>query len=143
MSAAQWIKTDQKLSVTNTLSAIVSLFSQGELEFLVSTDANVERNFSAASSLVERKTVFIQDLGDARLKLRESLAVLIENWSENITACSFDIGEFAFANDEVAAVDEFKALVVDLYFLLKADQEILGPLPLKQWIFLKSIIEEK
>lgn len=143
MSAAQWFKTNQELSVTNSCSALVSLFNQKKLEVFVSTNASVERNVSAASSLVDRKTVFIQDLGDARLKLRESLAVLIENWSEIITACSFDIGEFAFANDELAAIDEFKALIVDLYFLLKADQEILGPLPLKQWNFLKSIIEEK
>lgn len=142
MNAAHWVTTNQEFSVTDSKSG-VNFFSKVREQEVFFYTAFPKRNYSVVASLLERKTVFVQDLGDARLALRELLAISIEQWPNSVTACSYDTGEFAFADDELTAIDELKALIVDLYFLLKEEQNNLGPLPLKYWNFLKSIIQEK
>ena len=142
MTAAHWVATNQEFSVTDSISG-VNFFSKAREQEVSFYTASHKRDSSVAASLLERKTVFIQDLGDARLALREPLAVSIEQWPSAVTADSYDTGEFAFADDELTAIDELKALIVDLYFLLKEEQNNLGPLPLKYWNFLKSVIQEK
>lgn len=88
------------------------------------------------------KTAFIQDLGDPRVTLLRSIPVSIDFWPDHVTACSFDIEEFGIGADEFEAVSELKASLADLYFLLKNEQGHLGPLPQKQWDFLRGIIRE-
>ncbi|OGI51710.1 MAG: hypothetical protein A3B81_03505 [Candidatus Muproteobacteria bacterium RIFCSPHIGHO2_02_FULL_65_16] len=141
MNAAQWVTTNQEFSITDSKSGVNSFSNVREQEVLFYT-AFPKRDYSVVVSLPERKTIFVQDLGDARLALRE-LAISIEQWPNSVTAYSYDTGEFAFADDELTAIDELKALIVDLYFLLKEEQNNLGPLPLKYWNFLKSVIQEK
>jgi len=145
MTAAHWVTTAQEFSVTCSESKFgVNFFSKiREQEVSFYTAFFPRPNYSVVASLLERKTVFVQDLGDARLALRELLAISIEQWPDSVTACSYDTGEFAFADDELTAIDELKALIVDLYFLLKEEQNNLGPLPQKYWNFLKSAIQEK
>lgn len=139
MTAAYSVTTTDSKSGVNFLS----FFSkEGKQEVLFYTDFP-KRDYSVTAPLLERWTVFVQDLGDVRLALREPLAISIEQWPNSVTACSYDTGEFAVADDELNAIDELKALIVDLYFLLKEEQNNLGPLPLKYWNFLKSIIQEK
>lgn len=142
MTAAPWASTNQEFSVTDSISG-VNFFSKVRKQEVFFYTASHKRDYSSVVSLPERKTVFVQDLGDARLVLREPLAVSIEQWPNAVTADSYDTGEFAFADDELAAIDELKALIADLYFLLKEEQNNLGPLPVKHWNFLKSVIQEK
>lgn len=146
MTTAYWATTNQGFSVTDSISDVVSgvnFFSKARERDVFICAASSRRDYSVAASLLERKTVFIQDLGDARLTLREPLAVSIEQWPNSVTAYSYATGEFAFSDDELAAIDELNVLIVDLYFLLKEEQNNLGPLPLKHWNFLKSVIQEK
>ncbi len=145
MTAAHWITTDQEFSATCSESKFgVNFFSKvREQEVSFYTASFPKPNYSVVASLLERKTVFVQDLGDAKLMLREPLAISIEQWPDSVTVCSYDTGEFAFAGDELTAIDELKALIVDLYFLLKEEQNNLGPLPQKYWNFLRSVIQEK
>lgn len=96
----------------------------------------------ATKSLSDRKTVFVRDLGDPRLTMRGALPVVLQSWGEQTIAYSLDTDDFAIGKDESSAIDELRASVVDLFFLLKDDQVHLGPLPTKHWNFLRSFIEE-
>ena len=88
------------------------------------------------------KTVFVADLGNPKLTPRRAIPVAIDSWPDHVSACSFDIEEFGVGSDEFEAINDLKASIVDLYFLLKSEQPNLGPLPQKQWEFLKGIIRE-
>src|SRR5215510_4096282 len=88
------------------------------------------------------KTVFIQDLGRPDLKLARAIPLSIDFWPSHVTACSYDIEEFGVGGDEFVAVENLKEALADLYLVLKADQERLGPLPQRQWRYLKDVIRE-
>jgi len=90
-----------------------------------------------------QKTVFIRDLGDPRLSVRAAIPVYLEFWDGFITACCYDLEEFEVASDEFVVLDALKASIADLYFLLKSEQQRLGPLPQRQWDYLRPIIEER
>lgn len=98
--------------------------------------------WSHLAILQPSKTAFIQDLGDPRVALLRSIPVSIDFWPDHVTASSFDIEEFGVGTDEFEAVRELKASLTDLYFLLKTEQGNLGPLPQRQWEFLRGIIRE-
>jgi hypothetical protein len=91
----------------------------------------------------ERKTVFILDLADQRVALNKPVPVSIELLTDSATACSPDTGDFAVAASEEDVLEEFRAGLVELYFLLKEEQKNLGPLPQRQWDFLRSVIVER
>lgn len=98
--------------------------------------------WSHLATLQYSKTAFIQDLGDPRVTLLRSIPVSVDFWPDHVTARSFDIEEFGVGADEFEAVRELKASLADLYFLLKNEQGNLGPLPQRQWEFLRRIIRE-
>lgn len=89
-----------------------------------------------------RRTVFIQDLGDYRLSLTASIPVALDSWPGSVTACCYDLEDFGAGEDEFSAVGDLKASLVDLYFLLKSDADRLGPLPQRQWDYLRTIVRE-
>lgn len=89
------------------------------------------------------KTIFIQDLGDFKLLLRRSLPVVVELVGRSVTAYSPDTEDYGAADDEFAALDELRSALVDRYYILRDEQDHLGPLPLKQWNFLRTIIEDR
>lgn len=137
MNALVWINSD-KDSITN--SSFVNIYDD---DFVIDVNnASPAQVIYLFPTLLDKKTIFIRDLGDARVSLLEALPISIECWSKRITVYSPDIGEFAFGDDEVDAIDDFKSSVVDLYFLLKDEQNNLGPLPLRHWNFLRTIIQE-
>lgn len=98
--------------------------------------------WSHLATLQSSKTAFIQDLGDPRVTLLRSIPVSIDFRPDHVTAGSFDIEEFGSGADEFEAVHDLKASLVALYFLLKSEQGNLGPLPKRQWEFLRGIIQE-
>lgn len=89
-----------------------------------------------------RKTVFIQDLGDPRLSLTASIPVALDFWGDSVTACCYDLEDFGVGQDEFSALADLKGSLVDLYFLLKAEADRLGPLPERHWRYLRSITRE-
>jgi hypothetical protein len=127
----------------------------GQIDYFTNTlsESVVDREFVASSvkqplivkprpSERNLKTIFIQDLGDARVSLRRPLPMVVESWGAKTSVYSPDTGDFSVAIDEGAALDELRSSVVDLYFLLKDEQANLGPLPLRHWNFLRSVIDE-
>ena len=139
----QWLKSDdnERWSFVNSGSSEVSTLRK-EYGSESSNTFGLNVISFPLSYRIDKKTVLIPDLGDERLSLQNLLPVTVEYIDKQVTVYSHDLGEFAFAIDEIDAVDEFKASIVDLYFLLKEEQNNLGPLPLKHWNFLKSIIHE-
>lgn len=86
--------------------------------------------------------VFVSDLGDPRLTLKQPLPVVIQYGDTAITACSYDLEDFGVGDTEFEAVNDLKATIAELYFALKENQDRLGPQPEKDWLFLRSIINE-
>ena len=114
--------------------------------------ANIDQNISlivvslgsyVAIPLRPPKTVFICDLSDPKLSMSRAIPVSLEFWPECVTALSYDLEEFGVAESEFAALNDLRASIRDLYFLLKEDESKLGPLPRQHWKFLKSVVQEK
>ena len=89
-----------------------------------------------------KRTHLISDLADLRLSLKEFLPVEIEYDGIQFIVYSQDLDEFSSGPDEPEAINEFKQSVVDIYFLLKEENDNLGPLPQIHWNYLRRIIEE-
>ena len=96
-----------------------------------------------ATPLPLPKTVFICDLSDPRLSLSRPIPVSLEFWPEIVTAFSYDVEEFGVAESEFAALNDLRASIRELYFLLKEEESKLGSLPRQHWEFLKSVVQEK
>jgi len=108
-------------------------------------DSNNSRQlmlFSPNYGATDRKTIFIQDLGHSKVSLMRPFAVSIESSAGQVIAYSPDLNDFSVAYSEFDAIDEFKASMVDLYFLLKDEKDNLGPLPTRQWNLLRAFIRE-
>jgi hypothetical protein len=131
-------------SGTNCSFSNSSVFTSSESEVLVSSSDKKKPVLTLVSSKPrERRTVFIRDLADERVMLRSSLPVTVESDGASVTVFSVDTGDFSVGADEIGALDEFRASVVDLYFMLKEESGNLGPLPQRHWNFLSSIIQER
>jgi len=89
-----------------------------------------------------RKSIFIGDLGDARLTLNALLPIHLERAGKQVLGYSYDLDELEVAEDEYLVIEGMKASIVDLYFMLKDEQGQLGPIPLRQWNYLRNVISE-
>lgn len=89
------------------------------------------------------KTVYIRNLDDPRLVLKREMPITID-FSDNVfTAVSYDLEEFGIGKDEIEALKDIRDSIVSLYYMLKKEEHNLGPLPRRQWEYLKDLILEK
>lgn len=91
---------------------------------------------------VQKKTVFVLNLGNVALTLKFSLPISLEVSATNVVAYSYDLDELAVSQSESEVLDEMRATIAETYFLLKLEQEVLGPIQRRHWEFLKHIISE-
>ncbi len=98
--------------------------------------------WSHLATVQRYKTIFVQDLADPRISVVRAIPVALEFWENLVTACCHDLEEFEIAGDEFTAVEQLKASIVDLYFLLKSERSRLGLLPQRQWDYLRRMIRE-
>ena len=89
-----------------------------------------------------QKRIVLRDLHHQRLSVLTPIDVSLEIWDDVVTAYSYDLDEFEAAKEEFVALDELRASIADLYYILKSEQERLGPLPQEQWNYLSRIIRE-
>ncbi len=115
----------------------------GQLEFSTASASQQPMVLKPRRSPVDCKTVFIRDLADPRVSLNGPIPVTVENLGDQVTVYSWDTGDFGVGQDEQTAIDQFRASVVDLYYVLKDEQQALGPLPQQQWDFLRTVIDER
>ena len=91
----------------------------------------------------ERTVTLIQDLGSARLDLIRSLAISIEHGVDYVAAFNTDLDELSVESTENDAVEDIKASIVESYWLLKGEQNNLGPLQQRHWDFLQRVVRER
>jgi hypothetical protein len=115
----------------------------GDMAFSTASATQQLLLISRRRSRADLKTIFIRDLADPRVSLNGPLPVTIENLGDQVTVYSADTGDYGVGADEQSAIDEFRAAIVDVYFMLKDERQALGPLPQRHWNFLSSIIDER
>ncbi len=113
-----------------------------ELSKVSITPVELESIATSGLKVPRCKNIFIADLGHPELTLLRPLPVVIESAGTQFLAYSFDIEELAVADNESAVIDEIKASIAELYFLLEREQGNLGPLPQKQWAILGRLIRK-
>ena len=90
--------------------------------------------------MANARTVFIYDLSP-RLVLAAPIPIVLDFGDDLVTARCFEL-DFGVGPDEDSALADLKASVIELYFLLKAESNRLGPLPQRQWNYLQSVVRE-
>lgn len=92
------------------------------------------------------KTVLIQDLLDDRLRLRQPLRLTIEKEDECYVATCTEIWQlgFGYGEDPIAAVDDFRMSLAELYWRLHEEQKVsdLSVNLAEEWNTLRKIIHE-
>ncbi len=85
----------------------------------------------------------MKDLGDDRIVLTAPLEIIVEFWGKTVIAYNFDLDQFGYGDSENEAFESLRNCISDLYFILKEEGESnLGPIPLRHWRYLKSIVKE-
>jgi len=148
------IPTVEEGTTTAPTLLFVSSGSTGELSVMLESSSEAtsirwepitESRLSLWSHLAtaqRHKTVFVQDLADPRVSIVEAIPVALEFWDNLVTACCYDLEEFEVAGDEFTALEQLKSSIVDLYYILKSEADHLGPLPQRQWNYLRRMVRE-
>lgn len=86
----------------------------------------------------------IMDLADDRIVLTTPLEVIVEFWGNTVITYNFDLDQFGYGDSEDEAFESLRNCISDLYFILKEEGESnLGPIPLRHWRYLRSIVKEQ
>ncbi len=70
--------------------------------------------------------ITLESLNDARLRVKEPIAVVVFVECGQVVAAAAGLDEFGFGDDLAAAIADLQCALVDLYFTLAAEQDHLG-----------------
>ena len=70
--------------------------------------------------------ITLESLNDARLRVKEPIAVSVFVEGGQVVAEAAGLDEFGFGDDLAAAIADLQCALVDLYFTLAAEQDHLG-----------------
>lgn len=87
--------------------------------------------------------VMLESLTDARLRLRDSIAVKVLEESGQIIAAAEELNEYGSGDSQAEAITELQYAIADLYFSLEEDKDRLGPGLQKVWETLQVKIEQR
>lgn len=136
----QYSDTDScVLDVTTT--AALSVYPRAQFRIFSAPSAN--SLWISDDAVVHSKVVFVRDLGSRILSLSCALPITLEITGAQTTAYSYDLDELAIGHDEASAIDDMRASLVALYFLLKGEQGRLGPLQQRHWDFMRGVVKEE
>lgn len=90
----------------------------------------------------KRKTILLYSLHNLSLKLKEPLAVYLEEDSQEVITYCYDVDVFGHGETESEALEDLRKTISDLYFELECNKNNLGPYPEKIWDYLSNIVEE-
>lgn len=89
------------------------------------------------------KELEIGTLFDDRLRLNNTITVIMEQEGDiYIARCDF-LDEFGYGESPSDAIDDLRVVIDELYWTLKAERENLGPDMARLWGRLSELIEEK
>lgn len=114
----------------------------GRMHVVISESGSTNFIWMTERAQIRRKTVFVLSLGTSSLALKSPLPISLDVTATNVVAYSYDLDELAVSSSESEVLDEMRATIVETYFLLKSEQDILGPLQRRHWEFLNQIISE-
>lgn len=124
------------------VACATDIIRTGRKHVVLSSSGSTNAIWITEHAQIQRKTVFVLNLGATSLALKRPLPIALEVTATNVVAYSYDLDELAVSSSESEALDEMRATIVETYFLLKSEQENLGPLQRRHWEFLKQIISE-
>lgn len=115
--------------------AVLSSSASPAYSFSTTTVGALVFGDSLASSAV---SLFIRDLGN-NLVLLEPLAVSVQRSEAQFLAYSFDLDEMGSGETESEALNDLRAAIAESYFLLRDEQDKLGPVQQRHWNYLSRV----
>lgn len=135
-------------------SAAVPGFEHNKVEQLITVDF---RPVDPHSSYMPRKStsdsgeslgsgahdeILIGSLLDTRLRMQESVLLLMEREGEFYIAKCEELNEFGYGSDPIDAVQDIRNTIAELYWQLKENQGRLGSDLAKTWQILSELVHE-
>lgn len=91
---------------------------------------------------INYKSIQIDSLNSDCYVLKRPITITIERDDNSFIANSYDVGLYAVGDTEIEAIDDLKALIVEVYNDLLGE-ESLQPIPKRMLLFLKEVIQER
>ena len=87
--------------------------------------------------------ITLESLNDARLRVKEPIAVAVFATEGFIVAEAAELSECGDGVNQAEAIADLQYAIADLYFTLEADKDRLGPGLQKVWATLQSQVERR
>jgi hypothetical protein len=91
--------------------------------------------------LSRRRLLLLYSLRHPRLRLRNPIAVSLEDDGAQVIAFAYDLDLFGYGETEGEALDDLRHTIVDLYLTLRENVKTLGTLPERVWEYLADVVE--
>jgi hypothetical protein len=91
--------------------------------------------------LSRRRLLLLYSLRHPRLRLRNPIAVSLEDDGSQVIAFAYDLDLFGYGETEGEALDDLRHTIVDLYLTLRENVKTLGTLPERVWEYLADVVE--
>jgi hypothetical protein len=93
--------------------------------------------------LTRRRLLLLYSLRHPGLRLRNPIAVSLEDDGAQIIASAYDLELFGYGETEGEALDDLRHTIVDLYLTLRENANTLSALPEQVWEYLADTVEEE
>jgi hypothetical protein len=85
--------------------------------------------------------IWVQNLRDANYHLTHPIPISVVEEDGQYVLSFHDVNLFAYGDNLNETLDDLCEEIVSYFEALEAEQERLGPLPAKDWIYLKELIQ--
>jgi hypothetical protein len=93
--------------------------------------------------LARRRPLLLYSLRHSGLRLRNPIAVSLEDDGTQVIASAYDLDLFGYGETERDALDDLRRTTVDLYLTLRENEGALSSLPQQIWEYLTDVVEEE
>jgi|GEM_PF-4977706 hypothetical protein len=114
-----------------------------DLTRLTSEIKKLKKLISEASKKIITKNIFINNLRNSEYKLLSPLSIVLESEGGCISANCYDINQYGVGDNEEEAINNLCEIIIEYFECLIEDQDKLGVLPTKHWIYLKEVISKR
>ena len=93
--------------------------------------------------LSRRRPLLLYSLRHPGLRLRNPIAVSLEDDGAQVIAAAYDLDLFGYGETESDALDDLRRTTVDHYLTLRENEGALSSLPRQVWDYLADVVEEE
>ena len=86
------------------------------------------------------KTIFVDNLRSDLYRLSHAIPVTIEYEEDTVLAFFYDLDLYGLGDEISEAIDDLCATLIEYYEMLLEEQDRLGPLPRKHWVYLQTLV---